>query len=643
MTLIRRIALIVAGVLLLALGGSLVIHTVAARQALQAQLELRNRDAASAMASVLAQQQGDPNLMRAAAAAQMAGGSYRSIDILPGGNAAPIRLQQPMADERVPAWFAAALPMDASPGQAPLGDAGPNSGVVRVSTQGAWAYEALWDACVQTAALLVALVGLAAVLAAWALQAWLGPLQSTIEQAQALEQGRFVEAEEPALPELRGLARSMNATVRRLREVFSAQAEQVALLQRQAQLDAVTGLPTRHHFLSQLQRRLAEPGGPGLAVLLVRVANLEALNPRIGHEATDRLLRAVADVLLTYVDRVAGTYAGRLNGSDFALCLPVAGVAQETAESLLAALNAGPAMRVGGADVVVGGVDGVRDTNSSTVLAVADAALARAESEEAGMAIEMLGEADSEAAGSRVWREQIAAALAEGRTQLSDFSVLDAHGELIHLQCPLRVQLREGGAYQAADHWLALARRSRLLPQVDLAALELALAAIAQDGLPRAVHASLVSLESPAFVADVAARLRAAPEGARRLSIECAEGTWPAVKAPLSAAALAWCPLGVRLGVEHAGATPQQLPGLRDAGIAYVKVDARHLRGVSGNEAVYGYAQSLVALIHGLGLTALAGGIDDERDLDTLWGLGFDGATGPAVQAQVDEAPVSVS
>jgi diguanylate cyclase (GGDEF)-like protein len=484
---------------------------------------------------------------------------------------------------------------------------------------------------------------LAAVLAAWALQAWLGPLQSTVEQAQALEQGRFVEAAEPALPELRGLARSMNATVRRLREVFSAQAEQVSLLQRQAQLDAVTGLPTRQYFLSQLQRRLAEPGGPGLAVLLVRVANLDSLNPRIGHEATDRLLRGVADVLLTYVDRVAGTYAGRLNGSDFALCLPVAGVAQETAESLMAALNAGPAMRVGGADVVVGGVDGVRDTNSSTVLSVADAALARAESEEVGLAIEMLGEADPEAAGSRTWREQIATALSEGRAQLSEFSVLDAHGELIHLQCPLRVQLREGGAYQAAESWLALARRSRLMPQVDLAALELALAAIAHDRLPRAVHASLVSLQSPAFVADVAARLRAAPEAARRLSIECAEGPWLDALAPLSAAALAWRPLGVRLGVEHAGAAPQQLPGLQDAGIAYVKVDARHLRGVSGNEAVYGYAQSLVALIHGLGLTALAEGIDDERDLDTLWGLGFDGATGPAVEAQMEEAPVSVS
>jgi diguanylate cyclase (GGDEF)-like protein len=642
MTLVRRITLFIAVILLVALSGSLTIHTVAARQALQTQLELRNRDAASAMAAVLLQHHGDADSLHSAALAQMAGDSYRLIEINPGGQAPSIRIEQPPAAERVPAWFAATFPIDVPAGQAPLGD-GSAGGSVRVISQVAWAHEALWDACVQTAALLTALMCMAAVLAAWALQAWLGPLQATVEQAQALEQGRFVEAEEPTLPELQGLARSMNATVRRLRDVFSAQAEQVALLQRQAQLDGITGLPTRQYFLSLLQGRLAEAGGPGSALLLVRVANLEALNPRIGHEATDRLLRAVADVLLTYVDRVAGTYAGRLNGSDFALCLPVAGVAFETAESLMAAVNAGPAMRVGGADVVVGGVDGVRDISTSTVLALADAALAEAEAADHGMAIDMLGQADAEAAGSRAWREQIAAALSEGRTQLSESSVWDARGELVHLNCPLRVQLREGGEYQAAEHWLALARRSRLMPQVDLAALQLALSAIAQDGLPRAVSASLVSLESPAFVADVSARLRAAPEAARRLYIECAEGPWPSVQAPLTAAALAWRPLGVRLGVEHASASPQQLPGLHEAGIAYVKVDARHLRGVSGNESVHGYAQSLVALIHGLGLVALAEGIDDERDMDTLWALGFDGLSGLALQPHTEQAPVTVS
>jgi EAL domain-containing protein (putative c-di-GMP-specific phosphodiesterase class I) len=141
-------------------------------------------------------------------------------------------------------------------------------------------------------------------------------------------------------------------------------------------------------------------------------------------------------------------------------------------------------------------------------------------------------------------------------------------------------------------------------------------------------------LSSPGFVEEVARRLGAAPEAARHLSIECVEGLRPAdAGAPLAAAAAAWRRHGVRVGVEHAGASPQQLPALQATGIDYVKVDARHLRGVADDSAVHGYAQSLVALIHGLGLTALAEGIDDERDLATLWALGFDGATGPAVRA----------
>jgi EAL domain-containing protein (putative c-di-GMP-specific phosphodiesterase class I) len=58
---------------------------------------------------------------------------------------------------------------------------------------------------------------------------------------------------------------------------------------------------------------------------------------------------------------------------------------------------------------------------------------------------------------------------------------------------------------------------------------------------------------------------------------------------------------------------------------------------------VHGYAQSLVALIHGLGLVALAEGIDDERDMETLWAVGFDGLSGPALQPHTELAPVTVS
>lgn len=438
------------------------------------------------------------------------------------------------------------------------------------------------------------------------------------------------------------LARA-NRLEEKLRHVVMQQAEQVALLQRQAQFDAVTGAPLRAHFVARLQQQLAQPGGPGLALLLVRVQQLDALNPRLGHAATDRLLRHVAELLQTYVERVAGTFAGRLNGSDFALCLPVDGVALETAQSLHATLHAAPALQSAGAEFIVAGADGLRDVDVGAALAAADAALARAENGAEGLAVEQhgIGGAPSAAgAGATAWRAQIAAALAEGRARLAEFELLAADGRLIHLECPLRVQLGPAGEYHAAERWLALARRSRLLPQVDLGAIRLALQAIAADGRPRAVHAAAASLAAPGFGAEVAALLAAQAQAAALLSIDCAEALRPAVDITpaLAAAVAAWRPHGVRVGIEHAGAAPQQLPLLQAAGIVYVKVDARHLRGAATDAAVRGHAQSLVALIHGLGLTALAEGVADAADLAALWALGFDGATGPAVTTAVGRA-----
>jgi len=418
--------------------------------------------------------------------------------------------------------------------------------------------------------------------------------------------------------------------VRRLRDVFAAQAEQVALLQSQAQQDPVTGLPLRRHFVTRLQDQLGAAAGPGAALVLVRVVHLEALNDRLGREATDRVLRSVADVLQTYVERVPGALAGRLNGSDFGLCLPVHGLAAETAESIHGALAGAPVLRAGGCEVVVGAADGLIGIAAGAALAEADAALARAEVGN-GLAVEGRAGLAADPAGARAWREQISAALAAGRARLGEYPVLTHAGGLVHLECPLRLQIDAEGEFLPAAHWLALARRSRLMPEVDRAALELALQATARDGRPRAVHVAVASLAAPGFADEVARCLRAQPEAARRLSLEWPEPVRPVDARAWAATAALWRSTGVRLGVQHAGAQPQQLPRLQGVGIDYVKVDTRHLRGLGTEASVQAHAQSLLALIHGLGLVALAEGVDDAADLAALWALGFDGATGPAV------------
>lgn len=730
MKLSTRVGLLMAALLLLALAGSLLIHTWSARQALALQLELRNRDAATALALALSQQQGDVGALKAVASAHFDMGGYRLLRLVRTDGGTPIELQRSDAAAEVPDWFVKALPMQAPVGSALVTHGWRELGTVQVAAQSAWATRALWQACRWTAGLLLLLGALGAALAALALRAWQRPLQATVAQAQALEQGRFVEAPESGLPELKSLTRSMNAMVRRLRKVFTQQATQLAELQHQALHDGATGLLLRHHFMSRLAALRVQQGGavkgsaaafssastgkrskrktraglaaaadapvdplstvalplapthapthaptpvvhsaprdsgPGLALVMLRLQDLEALNRRLGRAATDRLLAAVAHALLPYVERVEGSFAGRLNGADFALCLPVAGTAQETAQALHAALVVAPALTSASAELSVGALDVPPSMGSSEALAAADEALAHAENGPGWFvmqaaaprsaadaaaapgpgAVPVLEAVSSTAAhqapllsrapnlgGAQAWRQQIAQALADNRALLAEYVVCDREGAQVHLECPLRVQLVAGQPYQAAARWLALARRSRLMPQVDLKALDLALVAIGTDQRARAVHVSWPSLAAPGFATEVTRRLRRAPAAARLLSMEWGQSSRPHDWLSLATATQSWRELGVKVAAKHAGAQPQQLVALQELGVDYVKVDPQHLLGVGHEERVRTYAVALVRLIHGLGARAFAAGVTEAQDLAALWACGFDAATGPAV------------
>lgn len=617
--------------LLLALGGALAIHIWSSRQTLQQQQDMRNRDAAAALALALSQQKGDAGAMRAVAAAQFDLGHYRRIELSRPAGQDGLRLEQKEPPARAPAWFVAMLPLKVAPGTALVSSGWTEVGTLQVEAHTGWAQESLWRASASTAGLLAGLAALAAALATALLRAWQRPLQATVAQAQALEQGRFVQADLPGLPELRQLTGAMNATVRRLREMFAHQAEQVAYLQRRAQLDPLTGLPLRQHCQQAMDRRLAQRDGLGLSLILLRVAQLDQINQRHGHEATDAVLRSSAGVLLRQWHAEPDTLAGRLSGSDFVLCLPVPGMATEMAPGLWRALREAVDAVVPDVKLQMAALEAQTGPNAESLLAQANLALLRAEAGH-GLQIEPLRPGATAVADLGAWQAQIGNALAEDRVQLGEFEVQDAQGQLIHLECPLRLQLDPHGAFLPAARWLAMARRCGLTPQVDQAAIRLALAACAADGRARAVNLALASLSAPGMVASVAAQLQGAPKAARLLAIEWVDGggrgDWQAAEHAISV----WQGLGVRMGVEHAGGAPEQLARLRDLGVQYVKVDGGHLRGAADDPAVGAYARSLVGLIQLLGLQALAEGIDRADDLAALWQLGFDGATGSALR-----------
>ena len=218
---------------------------------------------------------------------------------------------------------------------------------------------------------------------------------------------------------------------------------------------------------------------------------------------------------------------------------------------------------------------------------------------------------------------------------LAAYPVRTGDGRQLHLDCPLRVQLRPGGAMEPASRWLALVTRSRLCAAVDERAVALALQAIAEDGQARCVNVAAQSVTSEGFVTAVAQRLAQAPDAACLLWIDLPEQL--ALERPLLVRDVArrWRALGAMLGLEHAGEGLARIPRLIDLGLDCVRIDSRFVNGITGPGAADArrHLQGLVRLVQAVGLQVTAEGVRDGADLEALWQLGFDAATGPAVSA----------
>lgn len=629
MSLIRRVSLLMVLVVVLALVGGVITTLIAARDTLQTQLSLKNRDNAQSLALALSQQRGDAALMGLVLAAQFDTGHYRSIVLSAIDGHASYRREADAMATVAPGWFVSGLPVRAEPGVAQVSDGWRAIGQIELVSQSAYATDALWRAGLRAAELL-ALVGLiGAALAAWGLRVIRRPLDAVAEQARALQEGRFVTVAEPPVAELRPLARSMNTMVGRLSTMFDAQARQVEVLRQQAQTDALTGVANRRQFLLDAQQRFESSTGDA-ALLLFRVQDLDGLNRRAGHAAVDRQLRVLADTLRVQVPRQDQPLLGRLNGSDFALV-----VARHDAAALAASLLAALRQALQGAEPAVSVVAGVaiaeRGADLAAALAAADQALAQAEASGAFTMSSRNCATRSPASGEGDWQRQLVEAVQQGRLDLAEYPVSDARGALAHLDCPLRVRLRPDGPMESASSWLALATRSRLTTSLDQQAVSLALARSQHDGAARCVNLAAASLLATEFVAAISAQLQAAPGAAAKLWIDIPEslaGSHPGV---IQEVTRLWRPLGVHIGLEHAGAALAGMTRLYQLGLDYVRIDARFLAGIARDTHLRRHAESLVTLLRGIGLSIYAEGVNQDEDLQVLWVLGFDGATGPAV------------
>lgn len=637
MSLLRQLWLAVIASTLIAFSGSLLVSLLTARHYLEQQLAIKNADNAASLALSMSQLPKDPVTIELQVAALFDSGQYAQIRVLDPEGRPIIERLQASGENPAPEWFSRLLPISSREGLAQVSNGWQQFASVHLVSHADFAYAELWRGAVQLViwfmlgGLLVGLIGMEMV------RRIRRPLAAVVGQAQAISERRFTRIEEPQTPELRSLARAMNDTVSRLKSMFEEEAARLEQMRREATQDPLSGLANRAFFMNQLTAALAdEDAAAHGSVLILRLSDLAGINKRSGREAADEVIRRIGRQCALLIAEHRPAAAGRLNGADFALLLGNVDDPRMAAERLLDTLR--DLASAGFLDPQqMGHVASSAYHHGEALgqlLARLDAALASGESQGALSWQQAPSSTPALANNAEQWRSLLLGAIQSQRLRLIDFPVAGQGGQLLHLECPLRLQAQDQGEWLAAGSFMPMASRLSMTTELDLAAVRLALERIAEGAPAVAVNLAGESLLDADFLNRLHDILHAQRALVGNLWLEVSElGAFQHF-----AAFRQFCdrirPLGCQLGIEHFGRQLGELGRLHDTGIHYLKVDASFIRDVhhqAGNQTLL---KGVCGIAHNMGLSVIAEGVRAEEEWQALLEIGFDGATGPAITAR---------
>jgi diguanylate cyclase (GGDEF)-like protein len=419
-----------------------------------------------------------------------------------------------------------------------------------------------------------------------------------------------------------GLLRQVDATLLDVREAQRR-------LAHQATHDSLTGLVNRMAFEERVLDAAA--GDVPFIVGLVDLDDFKAVNDRLGHHVGDLLLVEVAGRLRAEVR--GDDVVARLGGDEFAI---LAHAEPEDAaaivERLCAALDR--PIRVSGHDLLVrssaGYADGSPDADPGELLRRADLAMYAAKEAGKGRGIRYDTALNHRAESDAQMGAELRLALDRGEFHLVYQPVVSLpDGVAMGVEALVRWRHPQGRTVPP-DVFIAAAERTGLIVPLGrwilYEACRQGAAWLHEQGDGRewavGVNISARQLREPGFADEIAAAMTATGLPAHRLIVEVTEtavfDNGPAVEALAAVSAL-----GVRIALDDFGTGHSSLGLLRTCPVDILKVDKSFIGTITngGGEAVV--ATAMIQIAEGLGLQAVAEGVETAEQAAKLVELGY--------------------
>ncbi|MEV6303641.1 bifunctional diguanylate cyclase/phosphodiesterase [Actinoplanes sp. NPDC051861] len=405
---------------------------------------------------------------------------------------------------------------------------------------------------------------------------------------------------------------------------------QAGRLEGLAMRDELTGLANRRLFGHRLEEAVAA-GNPH--VLLLDLDGFKAVNDRYGHGVGDDLLTEIAHRLGAELPPRA--LVARMGGDEFAVLVPAeyaAPTCDELAVRLRAAVNR--PVRAGGHELLVGTSVGVADGSGSPIEVLRRADVAMYASKAAGGRPRRYSpDLDNQAGEESRLAADLRIALDRGEFHLVYQPIVELpHGRVLAVESLIRWRHPDHG-YIGPDRFIPVAERNGLIIELGEWILRTACTQYVtwqRDGVAPGrigVNVSARQLAEPGFVDVVAAVLSETGMHPRNLIVEVTEtavfGGGAAVRTVSGLTAL-----GVEIALDDFGTGHSSLGLLQTLPVSILKVDKSFVENVTmaGRHAVI--ATSLIHVAGGLGLIAVAEGVETAEQAAELYRLGYRRAQG---------------
>ena len=388
--------------------------------------------------------------------------------------------------------------------------------------------------------------------------------------------------------------------------------------------DVLTGLSNRIAFNECIAATLSLAAGSGesFAMLSLDLDRFKTVNDVFGHTIGDRLLRELAGRL---EQACQGAFLARTGGDEFHVitpCGPQPASAEALAEKLCAALDAdididGVPLRVG---LTVGVAIFPQDAaDASTLVANADAALARAKSERRGSIRFFEQSMDRQLREKRALQQDLRTALGRDEFALHYQPQANIDGEVNGFEALVRWHHPRHGMI-APNTFIPLAEESGIIIELGEWILRAACREAASWSRPLdiAINLSPVQFQHgdlPKLVHEVLLDTGLAPA---RLVLEITEGVLIGEFNRGVAILRRLKHLGVRIAMDDFGTGYSSLSYLQSFPFDKIKIDKSFIANLGHSQQAATIVRAVIALGHGLDLPVVAEGVETKEQLKFL-------------------------